>query len=288
MRESQLETELQTENGAGRRPGTRSSGRRVRGRVRSIWWYIVPFVLINAVIFYFMTAQPDFTLQAVDNGDYKTEDVTVTLKRSLLPLKSFTAQLDDEEITMDKVSAHEYRTVIKNNGTLEVSAEFPNGMIRTQYASISAIDDVPPTITGQEIVKNVFTVSLEDTQSGVNPASVYAVDADGKRIAPMASGTGKQDSSEARFQTQSDSLEVHASDQCGNEAVVSFDGLTALGNGGTDRSSDYNTYGEEESESSSSSKSSTNNTSSKNTSTKSTSSKNTSSKKSSSKKSSSS
>ena len=210
--------------------------------------YLLPFVLINFLIFYLVTVQPGFDLKIDDPGDYKSAKISIQLERRL-PLGNFTVKLDDVPVEMERQSKKLYTASVERNGTLEVTVSYKNGMSRTKYEHISTIDDAPPVIVGEELDQTMLTVSFEDAQSGVNFASVYAVDADGTQIAPLNLDEKEQTAS---FQVLTSSLEVHAADHCGNEAIYNYDNLDLLGNSGADRSGDYNTYGRENSSSRSS------------------------------------
>ncbi len=222
-------------------PKPRRAAPRAKKTGNFFLFYLLPFVLVNLLIFYVATAQPSFTLTIEEPKDFKSAGIRIDIKRRL-PLSFFTVKLDDTPVELEQLSRTHYTASLDRNGTLEVSLGYKNGMTRTQYEHISTIDDAPPTILGNELDHTMLTVFFDDTQSGVNFASLYALDADGKRVSPT-----QYDEKElsATFQALTDILEVHISDHSGNEAISSFDGLSLLGNGGADRSGDYHSYGSE-------------------------------------------
>ncbi len=232
--------------------GTERHGRRPRKKkekVESILWYLIPFFLINLAIFFYMTARPDFTLVIEDPSNFK--NISFTLETSgRLPIHELEAKLDDVPVELEKTSKNHYTATVDRNGTLEVRAAYKNGMSKTQYENISTIDDQPPTIIGEELDASILTVSFEDAQSGVDIKSVYAVDANGDKVAPLEI---MEEEHRATFQADTNNLEIHVMDLCGNEAIVNFDGLKLMGNDGENRTGDYNTYGSGSSSSGSSS-----------------------------------
>lgn len=201
-------------------------------------FYILPFIILNLIIFYLATAQPDFKLTVGDPTDYKSVSVSVSMN-GFLPVKNFSVKLGDTPLEMKAVGNKTYTAVLSTNGTLEVKASYFNGMEKTQYELISSIDDVSPVISSQDISNGVVTISLEDSQSGVDYSTIYAIDANNANVAP--SDYDEKDSL-VTFQTATDSLEVHVRDKVGNEAVATFDSLSlAMSHGdaaGTDSGTD--------------------------------------------------
>ena len=168
----------ETRAGRGRRPDRRSAPGQKKKKVESIFWYLIPFVLINLAVFFYMTARPDFTLVIEDPGNYKTVNLSVETSGRLKPAE-FSIKLDDVEVPAEKEGKNLYRAVLDRNGTLEVKIGYRNGMTKTQYEHISTIDDQPPAIIGEELDVSVLTVSFEDAQSGVDMSTVTALDLNG-------------------------------------------------------------------------------------------------------------
>ena len=76
----------ESRNGGSRRSGRRgASSARKKKKVESILWYLIPFFLINAAIFFYMTARPDFTLVIEDPANFKTIDLSVETMGRLKP-----------------------------------------------------------------------------------------------------------------------------------------------------------------------------------------------------------
>ena len=205
--------------------------KRKKKKAESILFYIIPFVIINYIIFRLATAQPDFDLTIGDCVDDRS--VTFSVKMTgPLPVSDFRALLDDEPVEMTEAGSGTYTATVTKNGTLEVSAGYFNGMVKTQYERISTIDDEPPTVAGHEMNGTFLTVSFADSQSGVDLATVYALDSDGTTLLPLELS---EENLSARFQTLSDSLDVHIKDKNGNEGSFVIENLTSMGSSGEDR-----------------------------------------------------
>ena len=199
-----------------RRPDRRSAPGRKKKKVESIFWYLIPFVLINMAIFFYMTARPDFTLVIEDPGNYKTVNLSVETSGRLKP-SEFSIKLDDVEVSAEKEGKNLYHAVLDRNGTLEVKIGYKNGMTKTQYEHISTIDDQPPAIIGEELDVSVLTVSFEDAQSGVDMSTVSALDLNGNPVPPLDIN---EEELRAMFRAETDRLEIHVKDLCGNEATM--------------------------------------------------------------------
>ena len=203
-----------------------------------VLFYIIPFLLINLLIFFLVTLRPKFKLHIEESSDFRTAEIQVEM-HPRLPLAAFEVKLDDAPLNLENLGGGHYKASVDKNGTLEVTVRYINGMHRTQYEHIGSVDDQPPLISGDELDGNMLTVSFDDPQSGINYDSIYAMDADEERVLPSSIDESEN---KAVFQVLTSRLEVHVSDQLGHEAVANFTELDAMGNGG-DNSHEYHTYG---------------------------------------------
>ena len=203
-----------------------------------VLFYIIPFLLINLLIFFLVTLRPKFKLHIEESSDFRTAEIQVEM-HPRLPLAAFEVKLDDTPLNLENLGGGHYKASVDKNGTLEVTVRYINGMHRTQYEHIGSVDDQPPLISGDELDGNMLTVSFDDPQSGINYDSIYAMDADEERVLPSSIDESEN---KAVFQVLTSRLEVHISDQLGHEAVANFTELDAMGNGG-DNSHEYHTYG---------------------------------------------
>ena len=203
-----------------------------------VLFYIIPFLLINLLIFFLVTLRPKFKLHIEESVDFRSAEIELEM-HPRLPLAAFDVKLDDTPLNLENLGGGHYKTSVDKNGTLEVTVRYINGMSRTQYEHIGSVDDQPPLISGDELDGNMLTVSFDDPQSGINYDSIYAMDADEERVLPSSLDESEN---KAVFQVLTSRLEVHVSDQLGHEAVANFTELDAMGNGG-DNSHEYHTYG---------------------------------------------
>lgn len=182
-------------------------------------YYVLPFLVVNGIIFYLVVSKPKVTLTVADTNDYMSTSMELSINY-LLPIKEMTVTLESETLELTKEGRRDYSAQITKNGVLDVKVTSFNGMTTTVYEHINSLDDTPPIISDQYTIEdNVLTISVEDSQSGINYNAVYAVDAEGNRI--TASSADKASGS-ISFPMDSDSLFVHAVDMAGNEIQAAF------------------------------------------------------------------
>jgi len=181
-------------------------------------FWILPFIVINLIIFLIVTARPDYSITIDDPGTYRSASVTITIK-SLFPHDDLEVSLASEPLELEKQDKKTYTATIETNGTLEVRLRNKNGIEEVTYENISIIDDTPPIVTVSDAAPGYISVNIEDSQSGVNFGSVYALDALGEVITPSLVDEGE---SLAVFNYDSETIEIHAMDLLGHESVTLF------------------------------------------------------------------
>lgn len=181
-------------------------------------FYVLPFVVVNGLIFFFVTAIPKCTLTIGDNHDYISADIEFTLK-SVLPTKNLTVTLDSEPIELTKKGKKTYTATLQKNGLLEISVSSLNGMSTTVYEPVSVLDDIPPSVEEYSIEEGILTFQIIDTQSGIDYNSIYATDSQGLTVLPTS--INKQTGS-ITFLMDTQGLTVHSKDMTGNESQTVF------------------------------------------------------------------
>ena len=208
-----------------RRAGGQDGGRRAKHpKKRSGWmdvllFYCLPFVIVNGILFLLVAAKPAITIRVADTKDYRTTTATVTIK-CLLPLKEITSTQEGAPLALEGGGKGQYTVQIVQNGVIEINAACINGMTDTRYEHVNILDDVGPMLgEAYSIEEDVLTLTLDDSQSGLDPQSVYATTPSGASLSPTSidkqTGTFTFDMSEG-------SLVVHASDLAGNAMQATF------------------------------------------------------------------
>lgn len=181
-------------------------------------FYILPFIVINGIIFFLVTAKPKCEIAIGTTNDYITTDLTVTIK-SLLPTKDLMVSINGEEITLDKTGRKTYTAAITQNGVTEVSLTNFNGMTSTIYEHVNILDDEPPAVASYFVEDGILNVTLSDSQSGVNFSNIYALDSNGARLSPL---TVDKVTAQVTFSIDGAGLTMYASDMSGQTMEQPF------------------------------------------------------------------
>ncbi|MEY8337707.1 hypothetical protein AALB16_06690 [Lachnospiraceae bacterium 62-35] len=181
-------------------------------------FYVLPFLVFNSILFFLVTTRPKFEISVGETKDYQSTVVTITQK-SLLPVKEMTTAMEGEDIELQKVGSRQYAVSVRKNGALEVTMKGLNGMSRTIFEHINILDDAPPAVNDSSIEEGILTVFFEDSQSGLDYQSIYAINSMNEQLYPISID---KVTNSVTFSMDSAGLIVHASDLSGNETQATF------------------------------------------------------------------
>ena len=186
--------------------------------VRILLFYILPFVVINLLIFFLVTCRPTYEVELNGTNDYRTTDVTFTIT-SHMPLKTVTIRLDDEPLDLTQVGRKSYRSTVTHNGILEVHMVNFNGVEVTGYEIIDILDNQLPEVIDYSINDGLLSIVVSDSQSGIDYDSLTATRSDGQVITPVSvdKNTGT-----VVFEMDPGGLIANICDMSGNEYQPSF------------------------------------------------------------------
>lgn len=179
-------------------------------------FYILPFIVVNALIFLVVTTRPKGDVTVGETTDYISTTVELKVK-SLLPIKEPVLTLDGAPVEITKTGSKTYTAVLNSNGVLEVELSSINQMKNIFYEQINILDDTPPTIEDPILDDGILSFRLEDSQAGIDYSSIHAYDDDTPEILPLSidRSTGI-----VTFEVQNENLTICVKDLTGNEARV--------------------------------------------------------------------
>lgn len=186
--------------------------------VRLLLFYILPFVVVNAIIFFLVTTKPSYSVDIANTNDYRTTDVTFTIT-SFMPLKNVTITLDGEPLDLTQVGRKSYRSTVTHNGILEIHMENFNHMSITGYEVIDVLDNELPDVVSYTLEDGMLTLWLSDTQSGIDYENLSATTGDGDVISPLSVN---KEAGTVVFPADASGLTVTIRDLSGNEYQPSF------------------------------------------------------------------
>ncbi len=213
-----------------RKSSYRSSGKYYQspsGGLQSlILFYILPFVIFNGLLFYCVTSTPKVTLELHDTNDYLTAEAAMTID-SWFPTKSVSVNMDGEELEMTKGKRRTYTIPVTRNGVLEAKVVNLNGMTSTVFRHVNILDDNPPAFENATLEDGTLTLRASDSQSLINPDSIYATDSTGQTRSPLSverieNTADNTINYEILFEMDLNGLHVYIQDKAGNEARRTF------------------------------------------------------------------
>lgn len=181
-------------------------------------FYILPFIIINSIIFFLATVKPKYEVSVGETNDYRTTTVTFSIK-SYLPLKEVTITLNSEPLDLVRTGKRTYKAVISTNGILDIYMKNFNGMSLSEYEVIDILDDGAPELVSYDVNDGILSLTVKDTQSGIDYTSLYATTTSGVILEPLSVD---RDSGVVTFQLDPGGLTVSIKDLSGNEYVPSF------------------------------------------------------------------
>ena len=199
---------------------SKGSQKKKSGFLSILLHYVLPYLVINSIILFFVLATPKLKVNEATETDDPAVRTLLVHVDSILPIKEFTAKLEGKEQNFTKENQN-YIISLTGNGNLRISAKSINGMMQVSNTQINSFDENPPVIDEDNVVLGSgyveFTVS--DDQSGVDYATIYGIDKDGDNLKPtnIDEASGK-----VTFSMKSNGLTVYVSDKSGNQVTGNF------------------------------------------------------------------
>lgn len=215
--------------------------------LRTLLFWILPYFVINGIIFLLVCSSPRIEVTVGDTDDYVSADVTFTVK-SLLPVKDLEVSLESSPVEFTK-DGNTYTCTVNNNGTFQVRATAINGMVKTSFSDIGVLDDTAPSVdeSSSSISHGLLTFTINDTQSGVDFDSIYGIINDDEEDIVYPEDIDRElGLITMRIPYDTESINLHFADMVGNaragRITVTVSGVE------TDQEDDSEAYTETEAE----------------------------------------
>lgn len=182
--------------------------------------YVIPYLIINSIILFFVLATPKLKVNEVTETEDPTVRTLLVHVDSILPIKEFTAKLEGKEQNFTKENQN-YIISITGNGNLRISAKSINGMMQLSNTQVNSFDENPPVIDEDNVIlgSGYVEFTVTDDQSGVDFATIYGIDKDGDNLKPTDI---EESSGKVTFSMKSNGLTVYVSDKAGNQITGNF------------------------------------------------------------------
>lgn len=173
---------------------------------------LLVIILLLFCLLPFLFLSPKIQLEAETEVPAYLPSYQITVD-SLLPIRSVYAEVDGQRLLVTAAENHSYTIEPRANGTLSVTVTLVTNQYQTVTTEISSIDVTAPTCTSYTQGDGVVTLTLEDTDSGVDYGNITALDTDGSAVSPLSVNEAEQT---AIFAAPSEALEVYVPDLAGN------------------------------------------------------------------------
>lgn len=129
--------------------------------------FISYFFLIILVLTPLMFLKPSIVAErtGVTTASDAVYDIHI---KTLLPLRSVTATLNDEPVALTESAIHEYTTRLTDNGVFTVTTVAFNGQTSTRSYTVSYLDKDKPELLDSYSKDGYVYLKLLDTYSGIN------------------------------------------------------------------------------------------------------------------------
>lgn len=131
---------------------------------------------------------------------------------SLLPVHSISAELNGEDIHLDKMGFRKYSLVVPENGELVISAETLNGQVRKRNYELTPYDTEAPILIAEDRRGEKVYLTIRETYSGI----------DYEKIAGLTPVSYDEESGVVVFLVPEAETEVTIPDRAGNELTVTI------------------------------------------------------------------
>lgn len=188
--------------------------------LRFFFGFLIPFVLINGLVFFLYIQCPTIKVVEPDSKDFEENKIKFSVDCKL-PIKEIKVLYQDKDFAYSKAN-NMYVIDVTENGTYTVKATAINGAISVYNAPIESKDVTPPSIDVETVIitGNVLNITVRDDNSGINYDNLYATLENGEKISP--SFVDKEVGT-VQFKIETgDKIIVHVEDATGNSSETPF------------------------------------------------------------------
>ena len=188
--------------------------------LRFFFGFLIPYVLINGIIFFLYIQVPSINIVQPDSKEYEADKVKFSVE-CFLPITNVKTYFNDTEIAYKKLGDY-YIIDASDNGLYKIDVVALNNATDSATGAVETKDAVAPSIDFDNaiITGNVLIFSVYDDQAQINYDNIYATLENGERIYPTYMD---KSSGNIQFKIESgEKLVVHVEDIDGNSSEASF------------------------------------------------------------------
>lgn len=188
--------------------------------LRFFFGFLIPFVVINGLIFFLFIQVPTINITKEDSSDYEESKIKFQVE-CLLPITEIKTYFNDTDVPYTK-NGDTYIINADENGTYKIVASALNKASSEALATVETKDVIAPTIDLENAVVtgNTLIFSVKDEQSEINYDNLYGLLENGEKISPSHIDAV---SGNIQFKIESGKkIIIHVEDTEGNGADITF------------------------------------------------------------------
>lgn len=188
--------------------------------LRFFFGFLIPFVVINGIIFFLFIQVPTINITKEDSSDYEESKIKFQVE-CILPITEIKTYFNDTDVPYTK-NGDTYIINADENGTYKIVASALNKASSEALATLETKDVIAPTIDLENAVVtgNTLIFSVKDEQSEINYDNLYGLLENGEKISPSHIDAV---SGNIQFKIESgEKIIIHVEDIEGNGADITF------------------------------------------------------------------
>ncbi len=188
--------------------------------LRFFFGFLIPFVVINGIIFFLFIQVPTINITKEDSSDYEESKIKFQVE-CILPITEIKTYFNDTDVPYTK-NGDTYIINADENGTYKIVASALNKASSEALATVETKDVIAPTIDLENAVVtgNTLIFSVKDEQSEINYDNLYGLLENGEKISPSHIDAV---SGNIQFKIESgEKIIIHVEDIEGNGADITF------------------------------------------------------------------
>lgn len=131
-------------------------------RVRYLVYSMLTILILLPVLFLKPSAKAEWT-----NTDSQGAEYAIHIQ-SLIPVSTVSATLNGSPAILEKESSKQYRTILDENGELEITVETMNGQTYTRSYNLIPFDTEAPELISSDKHDGKVYLTVKETYSGIN------------------------------------------------------------------------------------------------------------------------
>ena len=172
---------------------------------------LIVFLLFCMLPFWFVPAT--FSVDTASVGTQYDPIYEVRVNTPVVPVARVTATLGGHNVPVYETASHVYQIEPDANGELVITVVLKNRQSNTFTLTVEAVDTKTPVLLSNQQSGDNIALFVEDADSGIDYAGIYALNSSGERILPVSYN---EETGEIDFQYPKEAMNIYIPDNAEN------------------------------------------------------------------------